>query len=358
MTRAVHLLVPGRLDQRTGGYLYDARIVAGLRASGWRVDVHELPGRYPDVDAVTCQQAETRLARVPDGALCVIDGLAIPGVAGALWTERLRLRLVHLIHHPLSLETGLDPGLAAAVANLERAAFAVARRIVVTSPFTASTLADTMTGTFAVPRDRIGVVVPGTDPKPQAAGSGGAVPTVLCVGTLTARKGHLILLDALAMLRDLPWRLVCAGSAERDLATGAAVRARIAERDLADRVELAGEVDAAALDALYGRADLFVLASHYEGYGMAVAEAIARGLPTVTTTGGALAVSVPPGAAVQVPPGDAAALADGLRPLLSDAGAREALAARALVAASTLPTWDAQASAFAAELERALEAGR
>jgi glycosyltransferase involved in cell wall biosynthesis len=354
MTGALHLLVPGRLDQRTGGYLYDARMVAGLRATGWRVDVHELPGRFPDVDPTTCQQAETRLARIPDGALCVIDGLAMPGVAGVLWAERMRLRIVHLIHHPLSRETGVDPAIVPAVENLERAAFAMARRIIVTSPFTAATLA----AEFGVAPDRIGTVVPGTDPRPAARGSGAATPTLVCVGTLTQRKGHRILLDALATIADLPWRLVCAGSADRDPATGAAVRARIADLGLGERVDLAGEVDAATLEALYDRADLFVLPSFYEGYGMAVAEAIARGLPTVTTTGGALAVSVPEGAAVQVPPGDAGALAAALRPLLADPSAREALAARALVAASTLPTWDFQVAAFAAELAHALEAGR
>lgn len=354
MTGALHLLVPGRLDQRTGGYLYDARMVAGLRAAGWRVDVHELPGRFPDVDATTVQQAETRLARVPDGALCVIDGLAMPGVAGALWAERMRLRLVHLIHHPLSRETGVAPEAVPVLENLERAAFATARRIVVTSPFTAATLA----AEFAVAPERIGTVVPGTDPRPASRGSGGPMPTLVCVGTLTRRKGHAVLLDALATMTDLPWRLVCVGSADRDPATGAAVRARIADLGLGERVTLAGEVDGDSLDAHYDRADLFVLPSFYEGYGMAVAEAIARGLPTVTTTGGALAVSVPSGAAVQVPPGDAAALAGALRPLLADASAREALAGRARVAASTLPTWDVQVTAFAAELARALEAGR
>jgi len=349
VTGSVHLFVPGRLDQRTGGYIYDRRIVEGLKDRDVDVVVHELRGRFPDADPRTAQAAEAELARVPDGGTAVVDGLAVPALAGILWAEMRRIRIVLLVHHPLSLETGVAPEAAEATRRLETAAFALARRIVVTSPFTADTLADG----FGVPRDRIGVVVPGVDPAPRSMGSGEAAPVLLSVGMVSPRKGQDVLVDALAMMADRPWRLVLAGSLERHPQAAAALRARIAAAGLERRVALAGELGGDALEAAWSAADLFVLASRYEGFGMAVSEALARGLPVVTTTGGALATSVPAGAAVQVPPCDPGALADALAPLVADPAARADLAARGRAAAAGFPTWAEQAAAFAAELERA-----
>lgn len=347
MTGDVHFVVPGSLDQRTGGYIYGRRLVDALRADGQHVTVHELPGRFPMVDADARLDGETTLSRLPDRATVVIDGLALPAVAGALWAEQRRLRIVLLVHHPLSLETGVDPAVAATLRHMETGALALAARIVVTSPFTRSTLVDD----FAVRPARIGVVLPGTDPAPPAPGSGEPAPVILALATLTPRKGHLVLLDALARLADRPWRLVCAGSLDRDPATTEAVRSRIAAHGIADRVTLAGELDGDALAAVWAKADVFVMPSFYEGYGMAVAEALARGMPVVTTTGGALGTTVPDGAAVKVPPGDAGAFAEGLGPLLADPAVRRAWADKARAAGAALPDWPAQARAFVRELE-------
>ncbi len=71
--------------------------------------------------------------------------------------------------------------------------------------------------------------------------------------------------------------------------TVARVRAQVGEAGLEDRVSLVGDLGEAALAEQYDRADLFVLATLYEGYGMAVAEALARGLPVVSTATGAIA---------------------------------------------------------------------
>ena len=66
--------------------------------------------------------------------------------------------------------------------------------------------AETLLADFHVTPDRLGVVEPGTDrPERHATGSGTAEPNLLCVATITPRKGHLILVEALAKLADLPW---------------------------------------------------------------------------------------------------------------------------------------------------------
>ena len=193
------------------------------------------------------------------------------------------------MHHPLADETGLDAARRARFAALERAALAACAGVVVTSAFSARRLE-----AYGVAPARVRAVPPGTDPVPLAAGPEPEdPPLLLSVGTVTPRKGQRVLAAALARLAALPWRCVCAGSLERDPGYAAEVTAFARETGLGDRLRFAGECGAAELDRLYHRASLFVLPSYYEGYGMALAEALARGLPVVSTTGGAIPHTVP-----------------------------------------------------------------
>jgi glycosyltransferase involved in cell wall biosynthesis len=341
--RSPHFIVPGPLDQRTGGYIYDRRIVAGLRASGWTVAVHELAGAFPKVDAAARRAAAQAIETMPHSAVPVIDGLALPAFVDL--AARLPQPWVALVHHPLALETGLTPAEAQAFADLERRLLAGAARVIATSPGTRRDLA-----AYDLDPGRIGVVRPGTNPAPLARGSIGPGLELLCVASLTPRKGHLVLLEALAELRALDWRLVCVGSAERD---PACVREIVIARDrlgLGTRVELVGEHREADLGRYYGSADLCVLASYHEGYGMALAEALARGLPLVATTAGAIPETVPAGAGLLVAPGDPQALAAALRRVMTEPEVRAALAAGARAARRSLSTWDDAARSFAAEL--------
>jgi glycosyltransferase involved in cell wall biosynthesis len=343
MAPAVDLLVPGPLDQRTGGYIYDRRIVEGLRALGRTVVVHELSGRFPLVDGVARRSTRDALAAI-DG-LTLIDGLAFQAVAGFL--DRLPRPFVALVHHPLALETGIGADEAAALAAAERMVLAAAARVIVTSPQTRVDLGD-----YDVAPERVGVVLPGTEPAPLARGSGRDELALLCVASLTARKGHLVLLDALATLADLPWHLTCVGSAERDPATARAIAEAIARHELGDRVRLIGEQPEAGLQPYYDAADLFVLASHHEGYGMVLAEALARGLPVVATTAGAIPDTVPASAGLLVRPGDPAALAAALRRMIVEPELRRDLAAGARTVRASLPSWRDAAGAFAGELAK------
>ena len=159
-----------------------------------------------------------------------------------------------------------------------------------------------------------------------------------------------MLLTALGTLLHHDWTLTLAGGA-RDKATADLVEKLIQDKSLSDRITLLGEVDAEALAALYDRADLFALASHYEGYGMVFAEALARGLPVLSTTGGAIPTTVPGDAGLLVPPGDADAFAQALEKLMADTNLRQSLRQGALKARTTLPHWPDQARAFARILE-------
>ena len=204
-------MVPGPLDQRTGGYLYDKRIVEGLRAEGRAVAVHELAGRFPLADRAA--RDGSRSGARGGGGHGRIDGLALPAFAALAMPP-----WVALVHHPLALETGLTAPEAAALDAIERRLVPLAARVIVTSQQTVADLAS-----YPVPEERIGIVLPGTAPAPLARGSGGPGHALLCVASLTPRKGHLVLVEALAGLVDLDWHLTCVGSPEHDPETAAAI---------------------------------------------------------------------------------------------------------------------------------------
>ena len=194
------------------------------------------------------------------------------------------------------------------------------------------------------------MIEPGTDPAPLAGGSGGPGVALLCVAAVVPRKGHAVLVDALSGLADRDWRLTCVGSLARSPQTVAALQTRIAALGLAHRITICDAVDRATLDACYARADVFVLPTFHEGYGMALAEALARGLPIVSTRAGAVPETVPADAGLLVPPGDPAALRDALARVLDDAALRARLADGARRARTRLPDWDAACARLAAVL--------
>lgn len=339
----IHFLIPGDPEIRTGGYGYDRRMASELQRLGREVTIHRLDDRFPKPDARALDHAEAVFGGLPDGALALVDGLAYGAMPAVAARHAERLRLAALVHHPLALETGLDEAERRALAESERSALTAANRVIATSPTTAGTL----TADYGVPAGRIAVVEPGVDPRPLAYGGGGGASRLLSVGTLTPRKGHAMLVEALAGLAHLPWTLDIAGSTQRDPATADAVRAAIAAAGLADRVRLHGEVHDRALDGLYRRADLFVLASRHEGYGMVLTEALAYGLPIVATDVGAVRETV--GSAALLAPPEAAALSAAIRTALDDpAPLRKA----ALAARGRLTGWPEAAARLAAELER------
>lgn len=343
--------IPGDITLPTGGYAYDREVLARLPAAGIEATHLALPGGYPDPSPDDLARTAEQIAGTPSDAVLLIDGLAYGAMPTCL-ISRFDRPIVALIHHPLCLEAGLAPERADALRALETAALAIARRVVVTSPLTARTLA----ADFGVPADRITVAEPGTETAPRARGGGGAAPILLAVGSIVPRKGYDVLVRALeidAAARGGDWRLRIVGALDRSPATVEALRAQIARAGLDKHIEITGPKSRADLNGLYDGADIFVLASHYEGYGMVLAEALACGLPIVTTTGGAAAETVPDGAALKVPPGDAPALQHALRRLLDDAPLRAQLADAAWLAGQNLPRWSDTATTIATVIKEA-----
>ncbi len=341
----VSFAIPGDLESRTGGYAYARALLATPPVAGWRLTHLQLPGDFPQPDEADLAATASALRAAPADRLLLVDGLAF-GCFPDWLLEEQRGRWVALVHHPLALETGVDPERAAVLRESERRALAVSAAVIVTSHETARELVRS----YGVPEGRITVAEPGTRRPEAPAPRDGARPCLLSVGTLSPRKGQDCLVQALARLKDLDWRCRLVGSNTREPAAAARVRALIAEHDLAARVELTGEMDEATLATAYRAADVFVLPSYYEGYGMAFAEALSHGLPIVACPTGAVPQTVPAAAALFVPPGDAGALAGALRQLLTDRVLAEAKAAAAWRAGADLPSWQDTAAKLAAAL--------
>jgi glycosyltransferase involved in cell wall biosynthesis len=339
--------VPGDLATPTGGYAYDRRMIAELGQLGWRIDLLNLGEGFPWPNEATLCSAQTRLLAMPAGRRIVVDGLALGVLPETASQLAGRNPLLALVHHPLALERGMSVEQASALHASERAALAVVQGVVVTSAATARLVASD----YGVPFQRITVARPGNDRAPFAHGSRDGVVQLLSVGAVVPRKGFDVLIAALATLTDLSWRLTIAGDRTRDLNTAAQLDDDIGRHKLGSQIVALGAVSPQRLAALYVKADVFVIASHFEGYGMAYAEAVAHGLPVIGTNAGAIPDTVPPDASLLVAPGDIPALALALRRVIGDADLRRSLASAARAAAPRLPTWQHSAEIFARALE-------
>lgn len=334
---AVRFVVPEGIDdpQRvSGGNVYDARVRDGLAALGWRVHTVETA---PDA-------AAPALAEAPDGALVLVDGLVAARSAAAVEAEAPRLRLVVLAHMVAAAFPEADPDIVAGEAR----ALAAAGRIVATSAWTRRELVRR----GIADADRIAVAPPGTDAAAPARGTsrGGAM---LCLGVVAPHKGQDVLLDALASLdAGAAWTCTIAGSVEAQPAFAHRIAAKVAEAGLGERVRMPGVLAGAALDSAYRGADLVVAPSRVESYGMAVAEALRRGIPVVASDVGGIREAVAPGAAaVLVPPGDVRALGAVLEKWMADPALRARLAAAARSGRAQRPSWSETAARIAAVLE-------
>lgn len=323
---------PGHLDTPTGGYHYDRRLIHELRQRGLSVNTLSLSAQFPFPDADALKDAHQALEQVPDGAVVIFDGLAYGTLDDLAEAHAKRLRIIALCHHPLALESGLDPAQQQRFQASEQRALQAARAVLVTSDHTRQILIKQ----FAVPAERLVVARPGTDPATFSPCNGNP-PVLLTVASLTRRKAHDLLINALAPLTDLPWQARFVGGQDFDPIWSDQLQHQVNRLQLQTRIHFTGAVE--NLEAEFHNADLFVLPSRYEGYGMVFAEALAAGLPVIAARAGAVPDVVPETAGVLVPPDDTDALTTALRRLLTDDDLRRKLQAGAQAAAKHLPTW-------------------
>lgn len=335
MCGTIHFLYPGDIDTPTGGYAYDRKLVAAMREEGLTVETISLGKGYPAPSGAALKRAEAAFAEIADGSTAIVDGLAFGVLDEVAEAQHKRLNLVALVHHPLALETGLDARRSEILRQSETRALAAAHAVIATSRATA----DTLTAEFGVALDKITVAEPGLDPAMPARGRNDGKVGLIAVGSLVPRKDYATLVAALARLDDLPWHLDIAGDDTRDHGYAASIREMIDTHGFSSRITLHGALSARELDELYASADIFALTTRYEGYGMAFAEAMMRGLPVVATGEGAVRDTVPEAAGFVLANGDVDGVADTLAKLVGDADLRADMRKAAMDHAKSLPNW-------------------
>jgi glycosyltransferase involved in cell wall biosynthesis len=348
---AVHVVVPDGIDdpaQPSGGNVYDRRVCRGLAAIGWSVRLHAVSGSWPRPDAASYAALAGAVERIPDGAVVLLDGLVASTAPEVLVPQASRLRMVALVHMPLGHRTA-----DADARTREGAVLSAAASVVTTSGWGRRTLLEL----YSLPGDRVHVAEPGADAADLAPGTEGA-GALLCVAAVTPGKGHDVLLDALATMTGASWHCVCVGSLDRDPAFAEGLRRRVLARGLGDRVCFPGPRTGADLDRSYAVADLLVLASRAETYGMVVTEALARGLPVVAAEVGGVPEALGHGAdgiqpGLLVPPDDPAALGAALRAWLGDAELRLTWRRAARERRASLSGWSTTTSVLAGVLAEA-----
>jgi glycosyltransferase involved in cell wall biosynthesis len=339
---------PGDLTSPTGGYAYDRRMIEGLERLGWQIQLVSLGEGYPFLDPTQKDVASSKLLNLAQGVPMVIDGLALGALPELISEIANRHPVIALIHHPLAFEYGLNDSEIKFLRHSETQALKHVVGVIANSPTTARDLNQH----YGIHSERVHIVLPGTDrvrrlePRTQKNIDDYSPVNLLSVGSIIPRKGFHDLIPALEPLMDLPWTLTIAGDTSRHAEAYARLTMDIEHYHLEDRVKVLGVVTNEALENLYAKADIFVLPSLFEGYGMVYAEAMAHGLPIIATLGGAIPDTVPKDAGVLVAPGDISALTIALKTLILDPPYRARLSSGAHQAALLQPTWEESIQSF------------
>ena len=336
--RCVAYAEPADYDRATGGYVYNTRIVERLEHLGWQVERMRLPVIFPQPTPETLARTTALIAAVPSGTPVLIDQVCLSRLLGIAARERERIRWVEIFHHPMVADLAPDDPARDTIAGNEREALALARLVIATSHATARWL-----GEHGIARQRLVTARPGLDRFTPRSGPGAPGPLrLLSVGAVVPRKDYIRLIGALAHVAEQPdWRLDIVGNPDRDPAYAAKVRAMIDQCGLAARITLRGRLEDADLAELWAGADVYVAASRHEGYGMAVAEAVGRGIPIVTTAAGAVAEWLSPDCAMILP--DGGGLAEAIAQILADPVRRQGMGRAATAVARGMSTWDESA---------------
>ncbi len=343
----IRFVVPGNINLPTGGYRYDRNIIEQWNTLNVDCVLHSLQGDFPFPTNHQRDAAIRSLSDIPDQSVAVIDGLAGGAMPELLENLARRMKVVSLIHHPLCLENGITSAEKEKLEQSEKSGLEFVSGVITTSTQTAKTTAEL----FDYPQERIRSVEPGVDRGPIADPKQNDIVNLICVGSVVERKGHMYLIEALAKLKHLDWNLDCYGMADTGGNFFKQVSRKLVESGVENRISFHGVVTQEVLETAYSKADLFVLPSLYEGYGMAYAEAIVRGLPVIGTMAGAIPDTVPRSCGILVEPKSVEQLRSALETMITKPSKRAKYHLNALHHEPNFPTWRQSAQKFLQLLE-------
>ncbi|MGM7776813.1 glycosyltransferase family 4 protein [Arthrobacter sp. KNU-44] len=321
----IRMILPANVRHRSGGNIYNARLAEALQGLGAEVSVCKLDGGWPSGSAADRRSFAAALAGEGQ-AIYIVDGLIASGAPTEIETATAAGRRVWvLLHMPPSGED-----------LLETRALCAATGLLCTGSRTAEAARSLGLG-------NVHLAIPGVD-RPTRTGprSAAAAPHFIMVGALLPNKDQILFVDALARIKELAWTAALVGSTKADPSYAAAVQERILRNGLEKRVETTDELSGPALEEQWNRADLSMLISHSESFGMVVQESLAYGIPVVVRKGtGAVEALGAHGA------GEAIDLSAGigslekfLRRWLGDPALRVRWQSAAEAASSVLPRWE------------------
>jgi glycosyltransferase involved in cell wall biosynthesis len=323
----------------TGGYVYNAQLLTALERQRGGFGEITLATGFPTVPPQERARLAERLRNLPSDTVILTDHIFLADLADVF--AMTQIPVVAIFHHSLVEEQGGQGHADPTLRQRERQAVTRASRILVTSTETARYLHQH----YGVAESSIRIAVPGNRPairgtagKDRPRGASGE-RNLLSVGAVIARKRYDYCLDVAAYLPKNGWRWKIVGDPARDPALLHALKEKAEALGLADRVTFCGDLSDEALETLWQETDLYIAASRYEGYGMAIAEAFRHGVPVVTTASGAVSTWAS-GGMTEAPADDAAAMALDIATLLEHPARLQDQAARAWAFGRTLPTWE------------------
>lgn len=358
----VRVLVPANIRHNSGGNVYNAQLAKGLAGLGADVEMLAVDGSWPEASARERRRLGRLLgswgpgAEVTPGVVTIVDGLIACGAPDEVeYAAAAGHPACVLLHMPSPSH-----------ADGERRALRASAGVICTSSWAAAAIAAKHGLASSL------VALPGTGTAPLADGS--EPPHLIAVAALLPNKDQLLTVAALARLQDLAWTASLVGADDADPGYAAQVRSAIVSQGLEQRVRLTGQLTGEALDAEWNQADLSLLVSRTETFGLVVTESLARGVPVIVRdgTGAVEALGLAggeaeterrdaptlPGTAVGLPgPEDSQpdALAAVIRQWLSDPGTRAGWRAAAVAARDNLPGWESTARTVLAFLGASLQ---
>jgi glycosyltransferase involved in cell wall biosynthesis len=341
----IGLVIYGNLEILSGNYLYDRKLVDYLKSQGDEVEVVGLPwhGYARNLLQNWSAGLDRRMAEV-SADVWLQDELVHPSFfrLNQQLKRKLNAPLVSIVHHLRTSESEHNAVAMPMYRQVERAYLHSLDAFVFNSHTTQQVvekeLGGPARGVVATPGgNRLsGLSLAAVEKRCHMPGP----LRLVFVGNLIPRKGLHTLIEGLAQLRPENWVLDVVGRQDIDPDYTRGVKTHIRKYGMENRIRLHGSLPDAKLQQVLSRAQVFIVVSSYEGYGIMYLEGMSFGLPAIASTGGGAHEIVQDGKTGRlVKPGDAAGIATAVHDYCHDRKLLHAHSLGARSAFDTFPTW-------------------